>query len=204
MDEEYKRYLGHSQGQSCPAEDRLPPLPSSSPPAPPANQPEVIPLPPRTPSHPQLPPSPPPRSPSPAFSDALTERIFPNTPPQSSDSSHPISPRRSPSPTNSTDSVEFLEEIPPPPPRSYFRILDSDTLESLITQFPRITTASISQGAYTIGLHYFNPEELRNAITGQTSTSSIPVFLPNSTHAILVPVKFFNNLFPPSSARFHP
>ncbi|KYN37933.1 hypothetical protein ALC56_07691, partial [Trachymyrmex septentrionalis] len=139
---------------------------------------EVIPPPPRTPSPPQLPPSPPPRSPSPAFSDALTERIFPNTPPQSSDSSHP-------------------------PPRSYFRILESDTFELLITQFPRITTASISQGAYTIGLHYFNPEELRNAITGQTSTSCIPVFLPNSPSAFLVPVRFFNNLFPPSSVSIH-
>ncbi|KYN40059.1 hypothetical protein ALC56_05546 [Trachymyrmex septentrionalis] len=167
LDEEYKRYLGHSQGQSRPAEDRLPPLPSSSPPAPPADQLKVIPPPPRTPSPPQLPPSPPLRSPSPAFSDALTERIFPDT--------------------------------PPPPPRSYFRILESDTLESLISQFPRVTTASIPQGAYTIGPHYFDPQEIRNAITGQASTSSIPVFLPNSTHAILVPVKFFNNLFPPSS-----
>ena len=203
MDEEYKRYLGHSQGQSRPAEDHLPPLPSSSPPARPANQAKLIPPPPRTPSPPQLPPSPPPRTPSPAFSDALTERIFPDTPPQSSESSHPISPRRSPSPTNSTDSVEFLEEILPPPPRSYFRILESDTLESLISQFPRVTTASIPQGAYTIGPHYFDPQELRNAITGQSSTSCIPVFLPNSTHAILVPVKFFNNLFSPSSVSIH-
>ncbi|KYN35790.1 hypothetical protein ALC56_09862 [Trachymyrmex septentrionalis] len=69
-------------------------------------------------------------------SDALTERIFLDTPPLSSDSSIdpiPISPRGIPFPTNSTDSVEFLKEIPPPPPRSYFRILESDTLESLIT-----------------------------------------------------------------------
>ena len=204
LDEEYKRYLGHSQGhsQSRPVEDHLPP--SSPPPAPPDNQAKLIPPPPRIPSPPQLPPFPPPRTPSPAFSDALTERIFPDTPPQSSESSHPISPRRSPSPTNSTDSVEFLEEIPPPPPRSYFQILESDTLESLISQFPRTTTVSIPEGAYTIGPHYFDPQEIRNAITGQASTSRIPVFLPNSTHAILVPVKFFNNLFPPSSARFHP
>ena len=196
LDEEYKRYLGHSQEQSRPAEDRLPPLPSSSPPAPPANQLKVIPPPPRIP--PQLPPSPPLRSPSSAFSDALTERIFPDTPLQSSESSHPISPRRSPSPTNSTDSVEFLEEILPSL-RSYFRILESDTFESLISQFPRVTTASIPQGAYTIGPHYFDPREIRNAITGRSPTSNIPVFLPNSTHPILVPVRFFNNLFPPSS-----
>ena len=194
LDEEYKRYLGKSR----PAEDRLPPLPSSSPPTPPANQLKVIPPPPRTPSPPQLPPFPPLRSPSPAFSDALTERIFPDTPPQSSESSHPISPRRSPSPTNSTDSVEFLEEILPSL-RSYFRILESDTFESLISQFPRVTTASIPQGAYTIGPHYFDPQEIRNAITSQSPTSSIPVFLPTSIHPILVPVRFFNNLFPPSS-----
>ncbi|XP_018343024.1 PREDICTED: putative uncharacterized protein DDB_G0294196 [Trachymyrmex septentrionalis] len=159
LDEEYKRYLGKNR----PVEDHLPPLSSSSPSAPPANQAKVIPPPPRTPSPPQLPPSPPPRTPSPAFSDALTERIFPDTPPQSSESSHPISPRRSPSPTNSTDSVEFLEEILPPPPRSYFRILESDTFESLISQFPRVTAASIPQGAYTIGPHYFDPQEIRNA-----------------------------------------
>ncbi|XP_018337472.1 PREDICTED: formin-like protein 7 [Trachymyrmex septentrionalis] len=158
--------------QSRPVEDHLPPLPSSPPPAPPANQAKLIPPPPRTPSPPQPPPSPPPRTPSPAFSDALTERIFPDTPPQSSESSHPISPRRSPSPTNSTDSVEFLEEILPPPPRSYFRILESDTFESLISQFPRVTTASIPQGAYTIGPHYFDPQEIRNAITGQSPTST--------------------------------
>ncbi|KYN35714.1 hypothetical protein ALC56_09914, partial [Trachymyrmex septentrionalis] len=72
-----------------------------------------------------------------------SERIFPDTPPQSSDSFHLISPRRSPSLTNSTDSVEFLEEILSRPPRSYFRILESDTFESLITQFPRVTIASI-------------------------------------------------------------
>ncbi|KYN38450.1 hypothetical protein ALC56_07177 [Trachymyrmex septentrionalis] len=112
------------------------------------------------------------------FSDALTERIFPDTPPQSSELSHP-------------------------PPRSYFRILESDTFESLISQFPQVTTASIPQGAYTIGPHYFDPQEIRNAISGQAPTSSIPVFHPNSTHAILVPVKFFNIFFPPPSVSIH-
>ncbi|XP_018357099.1 PREDICTED: uncharacterized protein LOC108757184 [Trachymyrmex septentrionalis] len=129
-----------------------------------------------------------PRTPSPAFPDALTGRILSDLQPQSSDSFHPTSPR-SLSPTNSTDSVEFLEEIPPPPPRSYFRILESDTFESLISQFPRVTTASIPQGAYTIGPHYFDPQEIRNAITGRSPTSNIPVFLPNSTHSILVPLE---------------
>ena len=148
LDEEFKKYLGGSLEQGRPAEDHSPPPPSSSPPAPPANQSEIIPPPSQTPSPLPQPHSPPLRSLSPAFSDALTERIFPDTSPQSFDSSIPISPRRSPSPTNSTDSVEFLEKIPPPPPRSYFQILGSDTFESLITQFPRTTTASIPRGAY--------------------------------------------------------
>ncbi|KYN39712.1 hypothetical protein ALC56_05890 [Trachymyrmex septentrionalis] len=131
---------GGSREQNRPAEDHLPPPPSSPPPsspsAPPANQLKVIPSPqppspspqppslsPQSPSPPPQTPSPPPRSPSSAFSDALTERIFPDTPPLSSDllvDPIPISPRGIPSPMNSTNSVEFLEEIPPLPPRSYF------------------------------------------------------------------------------------
>ncbi|KYN39301.1 hypothetical protein ALC56_06310, partial [Trachymyrmex septentrionalis] len=139
-----------------------------------------------TPSPPPQTPSLPPRFPSPAFSDALTERIFPDTSPLSLDSSInpiPISPKGIPSPTNSTDSMEFLEEeFPPPPPRSYFRILESDTLESLISQFPRTTTAFIPEGTNTIGPHYFDPEEIRNAITGQHSLlySCIPPEFPQS------------------------
>ncbi|XP_018341338.1 PREDICTED: proline-rich receptor-like protein kinase PERK12 [Trachymyrmex septentrionalis] len=143
LDEEFKKYLGDSREQGRQAEDHSLPPPPSSPPAPPANQSEVIPPLLQTPSSPPQTPSPPFRSPLSAFLDALTESIFPDTPPQSSDSSIPISPRGISFPTNSTDSVEFLEEIPPPPPRSYFSILESDTLESLITQFPRTTTASI-------------------------------------------------------------
>ncbi|XP_018352132.1 PREDICTED: WAS/WASL-interacting protein family member 1-like, partial [Trachymyrmex septentrionalis] len=214
LDEEFRKYLGGSREQSRPAEDHLPS--PSSPPAPPANQLEVIPPPqppspspqpssplPQTPLSPPQTPSPPPRSPSPVFSDALMERIFPDTPPLSPDSSVdpiPISPRGILPPTNSTDSVEFLEEISPPPPRSYFQILENDTLESLISQFPRTTTASIPQGAYTIGPHYFDPEEIRNAITGQNSISCIPPELrqsiPSSSGILLQSF--------PSFLRFHP
>ena len=119
LDEEFQRYLGGSRDRSRPAEDELLPLPSS-PSAPPAlsNPLEIIP-PSQTPSPLLQTPSHPTRSPSSAFTDALTERIFPDTPPLSLDSSInsiPICPRGIPSPTNSTDSVEFLEEIPPPPP----------------------------------------------------------------------------------------
>ncbi|KYN40079.1 hypothetical protein ALC56_05486 [Trachymyrmex septentrionalis] len=131
------------------AEDHSPPSPSSSPPAPPANQPEVIP--------PSL------RSPSPAFSDALTERIFPNTPTQSSDSSILISPRRSPSPTNSTDSVEFLEKIPPPPPRSYFQILGSDTFDLDVT----VEIRKISLCRYLCCITASSDEELSTPVQAE-------------------------------------
>ncbi|XP_018366581.1 PREDICTED: arp2/3 complex-activating protein rickA-like [Trachymyrmex cornetzi] len=108
--------------------------PSTPPPAAPAqaespqppNRPLAIVAAPRSPPPPSHSPSPPSRSPSPiepaspAVSEDLTLRIFPDTPPLTPDSSIvsiPFSLRRTPSPTNSTDSVEFLEEIPPPPPR---------------------------------------------------------------------------------------
>ena len=109
----------------------LPPSPSVSPTlSAHLNALEVIPILslsplPRTSSPPLRSPSPPPRSSS-SFSDALTEWIFPDIPPLTLDSSV-ISSRGTPSPMNSSDSVEFLEEIPPSP-RSYFRIQESDSL----------------------------------------------------------------------------
>ncbi|KYN16036.1 hypothetical protein ALC57_11720 [Trachymyrmex cornetzi] len=136
--------------------------PTTPPPAPPA--PVESPQPPirpfailvasRSPSPPSRSPSPIPESASPALSEALTIRIFPDTPPSTPDSSIisiPFSPRRTPSPTNSTDSVEFLEEIPSPPPRTYFQLQESDSFESLIRQLPR-TTEPIPEGTYTIGV----------------------------------------------------
>jgi len=95
------------------------------------------------------------------------ERIFSDTfllTPDSFVISIPFSSRGTLSLTNSMDSVEFLEEIPPPPPRSYFRIEESDSFESLVRQFPR-TTEPILEGIFTIGRHYFDPQEIRRGIT---------------------------------------
>ncbi|KYN50589.1 hypothetical protein ALC57_09943, partial [Trachymyrmex cornetzi] len=130
-----------------------------------------------SPSPPSRSSSPPPRLPSPiepaspALSEALTLRIFPDTPPLT----------------------------PDPPPRSYFFLQESDSFESLIRQFPR-TTEPIPEGTYTIGPHYFDPQEIRRAIAAIPLHSEITVFIPNSAYPYLIPVEFFFNLFPPSSA----
>ena len=106
------------------------------------------------------------------FSNALTERIFPDSiTPDSSVISIPFSPRGTP-----TDSVKFLEEISPPP-RSYFRIQESDSFESLVRQSPRIIIP-IPEGIFTIGPHYFDLHEIR-PWNYQPSRSCIPVFIPN-------------------------
>ncbi|KYN09539.1 hypothetical protein ALC57_18358 [Trachymyrmex cornetzi] len=131
-----------------------------------------------------IPPSPPPRSPSPAFSDALTERIFSDTPPPTPDSflqSAPSSPRP-PSPTDSTSSVEILEEFPAASPRLTRRYIQpGDSFDAVISHFPRITNP-LPPGIYTIGPNYFDPEELRAAITGHPpdvyTHSSVYSFFP--------------------------
>ncbi|KYN31809.1 hypothetical protein ALC56_13948 [Trachymyrmex septentrionalis] len=140
-------------------------------------------------------PSPPPSSPSAPPANQL--EVIP--PPQPSSPS-PQSP--SPSPQSDALTERIFPDTPPlSPDSSVDPISIFDTLESLITQFPRTTTASIPQGAYTIGSHYFDPEEIRNAITGQNSTSCIPVFLPNS--AIPISSGILLQSFP-SFLRFHP
>ena len=141
LDQMYQENLETSRDRSRPVEDALPP-PSSPPlvsPTLPANRDalEVI-------------------SPF-AFLDVLTEQIFPDTPPLTLDSSVisiPFFLRKTPSPTNSTDNVKFLEEIPPPPPRFYFRIQENDSFESLdnscgLSNFP--------EGTFTIRPRYFDP-----------------------------------------------
>jgi len=99
---------------------------------------------------------------------------------------------------NSTDSVEFLEEIPLLSSKSYFRIQESDSFESFVRQFPWITT-SIREGTFTVGLHYFDSNEIQYGITGQPPRSCISVFILNSANPYLVSVEFFFNFFPPSS-----
>jgi len=113
---------------------------------------------------PPPPSSSPPPSISPSFSNVLMERIFLDIPPLTPDSSVisiPVSPRGISSPTNS---VEFLEKIPPLPPISYFCIQESDTFESLIRQFLR-TTACILDEIFIIDPHYFDLHEIRHGIS---------------------------------------
>jgi len=80
--------------------------------------------------------------------------------------------------------MEFLKEIPPPLPRSYFRIQESDSFESLVRQFPR-TIESILEGIF-IGPHYFDLQEIRHGITGQPPHSCIPVFILNFVYPYLL------------------
>lgn len=54
------------------------------------------------------------------------------------------------SPTNSiTSSVEFIDELPPPPPKSYYDFGCHSDLKSLISQFPQ-RTAPLPEDSYTI------------------------------------------------------
>ncbi|XP_018304262.1 formin-like protein 14 [Mycetomoellerius zeteki] len=180
LDQAYQEYRENLRDQSNPAKDALAPPPPPASLAQPSQQGlETI---------PPLSPSPPPRSPSPAFSDALTERIFPDTPLPTSDSSIqsiPPSPRP-PSPSLSTSSVEFVEEFPPPPPRYHFFIHPEDSFESLIAKFPR-TTQPLPLDAYIIGPDYFDPNKIRNAIAGEPPHAAIPVILHRSPVPYLVP-----------------
>jgi len=162
---------------------------------------------------PEPPPSPRPNSPPPepdSPHSVLTLRVRPDTPPRTPSISPPSyspvhfpddSPRPA-SPTNSTSSVEFIDEfyIPPPLPRHYYYYDPYQPLETLITQFPhRINLPP--PGSYTIGPDDFDLIEIRNVIAGQDPDSIIPVFLPNSPFPYDVPVRFFYNLFPPSTTR---
>ena len=74
------------------------------------------------------------------------------------------------------DSVEFLKEIPPPLPRSYFLIRESDSFESLIRRFLR-STEFLPEGIFMIGPNYFDPYEIRHVITRQSP--HIPLSIPS-------------------------
>jgi len=139
----------------------------------------------------------------------LTQRIFPDSPPPSirsfsppsySPVSSPEELPRPPSPSNSTSSVEFIDElyIPPPRPRYYYRYDPNESLENLITQFPQRVTP-IPPGSYFIGPNNIDLVQVRTAITGQDPDIVVPVFLPTSPLPYNVPVRFFFNLFPPST-----
>ncbi|EGI63181.1 hypothetical protein G5I_08443 [Acromyrmex echinatior] len=105
------------------------------------------------------------------FSDALTERIFTDTPPLIPDI---ICHLNLVFFQNSvSDELHEQHGVPRrnPPPRSYFRIQESDSFESLIRQFSRITEP-IPERIFTIEPHYFDSQEIRN--TGQPPRSCIP------------------------------
>jgi len=150
---------------------------------------------------------PPLRSPTPPLVEpdspysALTSRIFPDSPPSYSSISSPKEPPRPISPANfTTSSVEFIVEvpIPPPQPRHYYYYDPDQPLDNLILQFPQRTTP-LPPGSYSIGHDDFDLFEIKFTISGQNPDSIISVFLPTSLFPY-VPVRFFYNLFPPSTA----
>jgi len=113
----------------------------SAPPPPSTNSSNQPPSPPCSPTPPVIEPDSP--------HSALTQRIFPDSPPPSicsffppsySPISSPEEPPRRVSPTNSTtSSMEFIEEIhiPPPHPRYYYYYDPHQPLDTLIHQFPQ-------------------------------------------------------------------
>lgn len=107
------------------------------------------------------------------------------TEPGSSEKSRPSSP------TNSiTSSVEFIDELPAPPPKSYYDFGCHSDLESLISQFPQ-RTAPLPKDSYTIGPLWFRSR--KNQIYGDRSrphhtVPRLPSALPTSLHG---PSSFF-------------
>jgi len=179
----------------------------SAPPSPfppsqsPSNQP---PSPPRSPTPPVLEPDSP--------HSVLTQRIFPDSPPPSirsfsppsySPISSPEQPPRLPSPANSTtSSVEFIEEIqiPPPHPKHYYYYDPHQSLDILIQQFPPRVTP-LPPDSYSIGPDNVDLGEIRTIVSSQDPDAIIPVYLPNAPFPYDVPIRFFYNLFPPSTAQ---
>jgi len=174
-------------------------IPTSSPPPPPPSQSPLSSQPPSPPCSP-TPPIVEPDSPH----SVLTLRVRPDTPPRtpsiSPPSYSPICSPRPTSPANSTSSVEFVDElhIPPPRPRHYYYYDPNESIETLITQFPQ-RTVPLPSGSYTIGPDDFELTEIREIIATQDPDSLIPTYLPTSPFPYDVPVRFFYNLFPPST-----
>jgi len=150
--------------------------------------------------HPDTPPPVEPDSPH----SVLTQRVRLDTPPPipsvSPPSYSPIHSPRPSSPARFTSSVEFVEEIhiPSPRPKYYYHYDPHEPLETLITQFNQHTDP-LPSGLYIIGPDQFDLSELKLIIETQDPDSIIPVFLPNSPFPYDVPVRFFYNLFPPTT-----
>jgi len=166
----------------------------SAPPPPSTSSPNQLPSPPRSPTPPVIEPD--------SSHSALTQRIFPDSPPPSirsfsppsySPISSPEEPPRPVFPTNSTtSSVEFIEEIhiPSPHSRHYYHYDPHQPLDTLIRQFPQRTTP-LPPDSYFVGPDSFDLSEIRTIISGQDSDTIVPVFLPTSPFPYDVPVRFF-------------
>jgi len=87
--------------------------------------------------------------------------------------------------------------IPPPQPRRHYD--PYEPLDALILQFPQRTTP-LPPGLYSIGPADFDLSEIRTIITDQDPDSIIPVFLLTFPFPHEVPIRFFYNLFPPTTA----
>lgn len=98
---------------------------------------------------------------------------------------------RPPSPTNSTvSSVEFIDELPPPPPKFYYDFGHHTNLESLMSQFLQ-RTAPLPEDSFTIGPHDFDLEEIRSMVTGEDPSTLIPVYLSHSRFSYMAPIRYF-------------
>lgn len=146
----------------------------------------------------------------------LTERIFSNSSsPSAAYEPSPLSPDSEnrplfspvpslqdihhPSPTSSSSSVEFIEEIPfiSPPPGHYFFGYHDD-FYSLISELPPVTDL-LPPGTFTLGPEGLDLEDLKTTISGLGSNVEIPVFFPDNLYPYSVPVQLFYNIFPPSA-----
>jgi len=192
LDQAYHNYLSELAPRINPLDISVS-VPSPPPPPPLSPQQNQIPSPPRSPIPPVIEPDSP--------HSAITTRIFPDSPPPSIRSFSPPSyspisspePSRPISPANSTtSSVEFIDEvpIPPPQPRHYYYYDPHEAIDNLIRQFPQHFTP-LPPGSYSIGPDDLDLSEIRSVISGQNPDTIIPVFLPLSPFPYQVPVRFF-------------
>jgi len=95
------------------------------------------------------------------------------SPPSYSPISSPEEPPRLASPANSTtSSVEFIDEVPTPPPQSrhYYHYHPHQSLDTLILQFPQRTTP-LPPDSYSIGPDDFDLSEIRSTTSGYSRLS---------------------------------
>jgi len=96
--------------------------------------------------------------------------------------------------------MEFIEEIPipPPHPKHYYYYDPHQPLDILIQQFLQRDTP-LPPDSYFIGPDNLDLSEIRIIILGQDPDTIVLVFLPNSPFPYDVPVRYFFNLFSSST-----